>query len=151
VKSQVFISSSPDQTQDIAAEFLGRLPGKAVLALHGELGSGKTCFVRGLARALDVSQPVTSPTYTIVNEYRGRRPLYHVDLYRINDPDELFGLGFEEYIDAPEGLTAVEWAERGGDLVPEDAVHIQFETGESPDERVITVLSAAPEQDTPCS
>lgn len=151
MKAQVFRSAGPDRTQDFAREFVSDLPEKAVLALYGELGSGKTCFVRGLARALDVSQPVTSPTYTIVNEYRGRLPLYHVDLYRINDPDELFGLGFEEYVEAPRGLTAVEWAERAGDLVPANAVHVRFEMGDSPDERVITVLPSRPGKNTACS
>lgn len=151
MKPQVFHSRSPEQTQDFARECLGGLPDKAVLALHGELGSGKTCFVQGLALALDISQPVTSPTYTLVNEYRGRLPLYHLDLYRINDPDELFGVGFEEYVETPEGLTVIEWAERAGNLVPENAVHVRFETGETPDDRVISVLSSPPEQDAPCS
>src|ERR1035437_1534068 len=93
------ISCSPEETQALASALAAELKSGAVLALHGELGSGKTCFVQGLARALGVRQPVTSPTFTIVNEYRGRCPLVHMDLYRIGDPDELLSIDFENYLD----------------------------------------------------
>jgi len=112
----------------------------AVLALHGELGSGKTCFVQGLARALGVRQPVTSPTFTIVNEYRGRCPLVHMDLYRINDPEELLGIDFENFLDTG-GITVIEWAERSGDWLPGNAVHIYFETGPVLNKRIITIAA----------
>ena len=81
------ISHSVEDTWNIARSLIDQLPDRAVLALHGELGSGKTCFVQGLAAALDISQAITSPTFTIVNEYSGTRPLYHIDLYRLNSPD----------------------------------------------------------------
>lgn len=97
-----------------------------VFALHGELGSGKTCFVQGLAKALGVTQGVTSPTFTLINEYAGRRPLAHVDLYRVNDLKAVSALGLEEYFDGP-GILAIEWGEKAGTLLPPDTVHVYFE------------------------
>ena len=144
------ISKSPEETQAVAATLAAELSptggsasgGKsgAVLALHGELGSGKTCFVQGLARALGVRQSVTSPTFSIVNEYRGRCPLVHMDLYRINDPEELLGIDFENFLDTG-GITVIEWAERSGDWLPGNAVHIYFETGPVLNKRIITIAA----------
>ena len=131
-------SRSPEETRELARQVLAQLPARAVLALHGELGSGKTCFVQGLAAALGVRQPVTSPTFIMINEYPGARPLHHIDLYRLRNPDEALSLGFEEYLEA-DGITAVEWAERAGDLIPASAVHIHFERAEDPEERTIRV------------
>jgi len=140
LNEQRITSNHPDETREIARDLALRLSGGAIVALYGELGSGKTCFVQGIARALDVGQPVTSPTFTMVNEYAGSRPLYHVDLYRLNDPDEMFALGFEEYLDS-DGITAVEWAERAGDLIPADALHVHMSLGSAPDERLIRIVS----------
>ena len=126
----------------MASALAAELEGGAVLALHGELGSGKTCFVQGLARALGVRQSVASPTYTIVNEYHGRVPLVHMDLYRISDPQELLNLDFEDYLDA-QGITVIEWAERSGQWLPDHAMHIYFETGTELNTRTITMVSAA--------
>ncbi|MBU4285704.1 MAG: tRNA (adenosine(37)-N6)-threonylcarbamoyltransferase complex ATPase subunit type 1 TsaE, partial [Verrucomicrobia bacterium] len=97
--SEKFISKSPKETRALASALAAELKSGAVLALHGELGSGKTCFVQGLARALGVRQPVTSPTFTIVNEYCGQCPLVHMDFYRIQDPQELLSIDFESYLD----------------------------------------------------
>lgn len=140
MKVEHVITRSPDETQELARGLLTRLPpARAVLALDGDLGSGKTCFVQGLARALGVRQPVTSPTFVMVNEYPGgSRPLYHIDLYRLRTPDETLGLGLEEYLDAP-GVTVIEWAERAGDLVPADAIRIRFARRGNPDEREISI------------
>ena len=143
MKTRKIISKSPEETQTFAAALAAELKNGAVLALHGDLGSGKTCFVQGLARALGVRQPVTSPTFTIVNEYRGRCPLVHMDLYRIGDPDELLSLDFENYLNA-EGITVIEWAERSGDWLPGNTMHIYFETGTDPDMRTITMTAEAP-------
>lgn len=106
-------SCSPAETQK-----LGRLLGEAlqrptVVWLSGELGAGKTCFTQGLARGLSVSEnePVTSPSYTLMNHYRGRLDLYHFDLYRLSHPDELVDLGFDDYVHGS-GVAAVEWADR---------------------------------------
>lgn len=122
----------------MAAAFAAELKSGAVLALHGELGSGKTCFVQGLARALGVRQPVTSPTFTIVNEYSGRCPLVHIDLYRISDPQELLSIDFENYLDT-EGIVVIEWAERAGNWLPGNTMHIYFETGPDLNKRTITM------------
>lgn len=133
-----YVSVSPQNTQDIAAEVLLQLPRSAVLALQGDLGSGKTCFTQGLAIALGVRQPVTSPTFTLIREYKGERPLYHIDLYRLTDPDEVLALGLDEYFES-DGITAIEWAERAGDLLPEHTVRISFEALPAIDHRLIVV------------
>ena len=135
--SQV-ITSSPEETHAIARDLVASLPGGSVVALHGELGSGKTCFVQGMARALGISQAVTSPTFTIVGEYEGERPLFHIDLYRIHDPDELLAIGFEDYLES-EGITAIEWAERAGDLIPASTVHVWMQALAAPNEREIRI------------
>lgn len=142
MKPQQIISKSPEETRCLAAALAAELKHGAVLALHGELGSGKTCFVQGLARALGVRQAVASPTYTIVNEYHGQVPFVHMDLYRISDPRELLSIDFEDYLDA-QGITAIEWAERSGHWLPDHAVHIYFETGQELNTRKITVVTAA--------
>ena len=142
-RRQTVVTHSPEETWRLAAALLPRLPPGAVLALHGELGSGKTCFVQGLARALGVRQAVTSPTFTLIHEYPGARPLYHVDLYRLRDAGDARDLGLEEYIQG-DGLTVIEWAERAAELLPPDAWHLRFEAGAEPDERRITIEEPAP-------
>jgi len=138
-EKRVFISRNPAQTWDLAGRIVKRLPESAVLALHGRLGSGKTCFVQGVAAALRIECPVTSPSFTLVNEYlTGVRPLYHIDLYRVMNPDEIFSLDLEDYLYA-DGITAVEWAERAGDLIPPAALHILFESWKGREERRITL------------
>ncbi len=139
MKKERHISHSPEETWEIARGIVEKTSGRTVIALHGELGSGKTCFVKGVALALGIEVPIVSPTFTIVREYRGKRPLHHVDLYRLNTPDEVLALGFEEYLQA-EGITAVEWAERAGDLIPHDSIRINFEALPEADERAITVI-----------
>jgi tRNA threonylcarbamoyladenosine biosynthesis protein TsaE len=112
------IASSPEQTWEI-----GRLLGKLLEAgdtvcLFGDLGAGKTNLAYGIARGLDVrEQYITSPTFTFVNEYQGRVPLYHIDLYRLKGPDELENIGFDEYLES-DGVTVIEWAERAEDELP---------------------------------
>ncbi|MBT3295100.1 MAG: tRNA (adenosine(37)-N6)-threonylcarbamoyltransferase complex ATPase subunit type 1 TsaE [Verrucomicrobia bacterium] len=133
-----FISHSPEETHALAAELLKSLPARAVIALHGDLGSGKTCFVQGLAEALGVTEPVTSPTFTLVNEYMGTRALTHVDLYRLSDPDEALAMGFEELVES-DGITAVEWAERAEELLPAETLHLRFKTPEDGTTRVISI------------
>jgi tRNA threonylcarbamoyladenosine biosynthesis protein TsaE len=139
VGTEHIVSRSPEDTYDLARILLARLPARAVLALHGDLGSGKTCFVQGLARALGIQRAVTSPTFTMINEYPGPRPLCHIDLYRIHGPDEALSLGLEEYLHA-DGITAIEWAERAGDLIPRQAFHLHFERTSDPDERAIRLV-----------
>ncbi|MDD5679510.1 MAG: tRNA (adenosine(37)-N6)-threonylcarbamoyltransferase complex ATPase subunit type 1 TsaE [Kiritimatiellae bacterium] len=142
MKTRTVVSNSPEETQALAADLAAKLKPGAVLALHGELGSGKTCFVQGLARGLGVRHAVTSPTYTIVNEYSGRCPLVHMDLYRLQNPQELLGIDFENYLET-EGVIVIEWAERSGNWLPGNTMHIYFETGAALNERTITMAAGA--------
>ena len=138
------LSRSARETRALAAALAGSLKPGAVLALHGDLGSGKTCFVQGLARELGVAQPIPSPTFTMVNEYRGRCRLVHMDLYRIQSEGELAGLDFDSYLES-NGILVIEWAERAGGWLPADALHIRFEPGPRPGQRFITLSAGAPE------
>ncbi len=118
---RLFISQNPQATRALG-EALGRvLPPGSVLALTGPMGAGKTCFCQGLARGLGVDPqiPVTSPTYTLIAEYPGRLPFFHMDLYRIKGQDDLLGIGFYEILEE-EGVTAIEWAQqaKGPDFFP---------------------------------
>jgi tRNA threonylcarbamoyladenosine biosynthesis protein TsaE len=118
------ITSSPEQTWEIG-QLLGKLldAGDSV-CLYGDLGAGKTNFTYGIARGLDVQdQYITSPTFTFVNEYKGRVPLYHIDLYRVKGPDELENIGFDEYIES-DGVTVIEWAERAEDELPTECLSV---------------------------
>ena len=111
----------------------------AVIGLIGDLGSGKTTLTRGLALGLGVSDGITSPTFTLINEYRGGRlPLYHFDVYRLDDPGDMEQLGYEEYFYG-DGVSVVEWADKFPGLLPDDAIIIHLEQGGGPDERLVTV------------
>ena len=107
----VFVTNSPEETENVGAA-LGRIvPPGTVIAFEGDLGAGKTAFTRGLARGLGCDELVTSPTYTIVNEYLGGRlPLFHFDMYRLASADDLWDIGWEDYLDRG-GVCAVEWSE----------------------------------------
>ena len=121
-----FITHSPEQTEAVGAA-LGKLlkPG-AVIAYQGDLGAGKTAFTRGVALGLGARESVTSPTYTIVNEYlSGKYPLFHFDMYRLASSDDLFDIGWEDYLDRG-GICAVEWSENVADAM-EDAIYITIE------------------------
>ncbi len=135
-ETQEILSKSVADTHALAGRIAAVLGPGAVLALHGELGSGKTCFVQGLARALGVTQAVQSPTYTLVNEYAGSLPLYHIDLYRIRDEQDALNLGIDEYLYGG-GITAIEWAERAANILPAAAWHIRFRPGQNENERLI--------------
>jgi tRNA threonylcarbamoyladenosine biosynthesis protein TsaE len=125
--AQTYDSSGPDATAEIARRVARDLsPGDAV-ALVGPLGAGKTVFVKGLAKALGLpGDAATSPTFTLINEYGGPVPLYHVDLYRLEDPAEIEELGLHEYFDGP-GIVAVEWAERALHLLPPGTLIVTFQ------------------------
>ena len=106
-----FITKSPLETEAVGQALAGALKPGDVLAYRGDLGAGKTAFTRGLARGLGANDPVTSPTYTIVNEYlSGRLPLFHFDMYRLHSADDLFDIGWEDYLERG-GVCAVEWSE----------------------------------------
>ena len=125
-----FITNSPEETEKVGAA-LGKIlnPG-TVLAYRGDLGAGKTAFTRGLARGLGYAEPVTSPTYTIVNEYLGGRlPLFHFDMYRLASSDDLWDIGWEDYLERG-GVCAVEWSENVDDAM-ENAIYVTiYKTGE---------------------
>ena len=106
-----YITTTPEQTEALAQALAGVLQPGAVIAFTGDLGAGKTAFTRGLARGLGATERVTSPTYTIVNEYlTGKMPLFHFDMYRLHSAQELFDIGWEDYL-LRQGVCAVEWSE----------------------------------------
>lgn len=138
---ETIVSHGPEDTMAIAGGLLPSLPrppAPAIVALYGELGSGKTCFVKGLARALGIDRPITSPTFTLVNEYRGARALVHMDLYRLSDPDDVLALGFDEYLQDA-AVTVIEWAERAEELLPAETTRVAFKALPQPDDREITI------------
>lgn len=133
--------ASEKETERIG-EAIGRAaePG-TVVALIGDLGTGKTTLTKSIARGLGVTETVTSPTFNIIREYKsGRIPLYHFDVYRIGDPDEMFELGYEEYFYG-DGICVVEWADIIEELLPEDAVIICIERGADEEEREYRIES----------
>ena len=137
--SEQFITRSPEETEALGARLAGALEPGAVVAFTGDLGAGKTAFVRGLARGLGIRDRVTSPTFTIVNEYEGGRlPLFHFDLYRLGCADELFDIGWEDYL-ARGGVCAVEWSERMEELLEPGTIRVDLRRGEDESRRVITV------------
>lgn len=121
-----FITNSPAETENLGAALGKLLPAGTILAYRGDLGAGKTAFTRGLARGLGCAELVTSPTYTIVNEYLGGRlPLFHFDMYRLRSSEDLWDIGWEDYLERG-GICAVEWSENVADAL-EDAVTITIE------------------------
>lgn len=119
------MSESSEQTEKIAYDMAAFLEPGDVVCLGGDLGAGKTVFAKGLVKALGVEGYVTSPTFTIVNEYSGKYPIYHFDVYRINDVDEMFEIGFEEYIYG-EGISIIEWADNIREILPPSRLRIDI-------------------------
>jgi tRNA threonylcarbamoyladenosine biosynthesis protein TsaE len=114
---------APEQTEAVGAALAALLPLGSVAALRGDLATGKTCLVRGMAAALVGQDCVSSPTFTLVNQYGEEKPLYHLDLYRLSGPDEIADLGYEELFDS-DGICVVEWAERAEAILPARRVDI---------------------------
>ena len=133
----IYHTNSPEETEAIGQLLASRLQPGTVIAFEGDLGAGKTAFTRGLARGLGAKDRVTSPTYTIVNEYLGgKMPLFHFDMYRLGSSDELFDIGWEDYLERG-GICAVEWSENVRDAM-EGALTVRIEkTGET--SRTITL------------
>lgn len=132
------ISHSEEETEALGEELGRRVPAGTVIAFTGDLGAGKTAFTRGLARGLGIEGRVTSPTFTIVNEYPGGRlPLFHFDMYRLDSSDELFDIGWEEYLDRG-GVCAVEWSENVPDVMT-GALRVDIRRGEGEGQRIITL------------
>jgi tRNA threonylcarbamoyladenosine biosynthesis protein TsaE len=125
---------SDHETIDAGRDFAAALRGGDIVALHGNLGAGKTVFARGVARGLGIEEPVTSPTFTVVQEYEGAcLRLYHIDLYRLQNEDEAIAFGIEDFLNDPEAVTLLEWAERIAGLLPPEhhCVHIDSPTMDS--------------------
>ena len=135
-----FLVNSEQMTEQLGARMAALLQPGDVIAYYGDLGAGKTAFTRGLAAGLGISDRVTSPTYTIVNEYlSGRMPLFHFDMYRLGSADELFDIGWEDYLERG-GVCAVEWSENVDEIF-EDPILVRIEKcDDDPSARRITVL-----------
>lgn len=135
-----FISHSEHDTE-LAGELLAsKLPGGSVVAMYGDLGAGKTAFVRGMAKGMGLDCRVSSPTFTIVNEYLGKRELIHFDMYRLSSADELFDIGWEDYLSRG-AVCAVEWSENVQDAFFGDEITVRIEKLSDTD-RKITVEGA---------
>ncbi len=134
-----FVTRSREETEALGKRLANALDEGRVVAFTGDLGAGKTAFVSGMARALGVEERVTSPTFTIVNEYEGGRlPLFHFDMYRLGSADELFHIGWEDYL-ARGGVCAVEWSENVAEAIEPDAIRVSILRGDGDDDRIITI------------
>ena len=132
------LTRSTDETLALAGTVGELLRAGDVVSLVGDLGAGKTVFARGVARALGVTEPVVSPSFTIVREYDGRMPLVHVDVYRIDTVQELYDLGFEELV-RDDAVTLVEWGDMIDGLLPVDRLDVRLAPGDTDDERVVEI------------
>src|SRR5438067_8988595 len=136
-------SATSEETRAIAARIAAHLKSGDVILLYGDLGAGKTTFTQGLAEALGVREPVTSPTFTLVQEYAGKSlRLYHFDAYRLDSPEQVADLGFSEYLERG-GVVVVEWADRLDWLAPPDALHIRIAPQER-DRRLLNLTATGP-------
>jgi len=135
--SETVISHSADETRAAGARLGARLGAGAVVACIGELGAGKTCFLQGLARGLGVESPVTSPTFVLINEYRGRVPVHHLDAYRTESLLEVLDLGIDELMHG-DGVTVIEWADKLLPILPTHAITVTIDgLGDEPRRIVI--------------
>ena len=142
-RNMEFVTHSREETESVGARLADALTEGRVVAFTGDLGAGKTAFTRGLARGLGISDRVTSPTFTIVNEYEGGRlPLFHFDMYRLGSSDELFDIGWEDYL-ARGGVCAVEWSENVSGALEEGSVLVEIRRGARDNQRVIAVEGVA--------
>ena len=130
-----FISHSQLETEEVGRKLAEKLPGGSVVAMYGDLGAGKTAFVRGMAKGMGLSCRVSSPTFTIVNEYLGERELIHFDMYRLSSADELFDIGWEDYLSRG-AVCAVEWSENVQDAFFGDEVVVRIEKLNDTDRKI---------------
>ena len=134
-----YITHSPEETEALGADYAASLQPGDVVAFSGDLGAGKTAFTRGVLRGLGYQGRVTSPTFAIVNEYRGGRlDAAHFDMYRILDSEALFEIGFEEYLDGSR-IVLIEWSENAADILPAQYKTVHIAYGSQPDDRLITI------------
>lgn len=123
----IYESFTPEDTFRIGEMIAGQAKPGEIYTLNGDLGVGKTVFTKGIARGLGIEEPVTSPTFTIIQEYNsGRLPLYHFDVYRVGDPEEMYEIGYEDYFYG-QGICLIEWAQLIEELIPSEAVRIYID------------------------
>ncbi len=135
---QQLISHSEQETNKIGQAIAEKLKKGDVICLTGDLGTGKTTLSKAIAKGLGIRETVTSPTYTIVHEYEGEIPFFHFDVYRIDDINEMYEIGFEEYL-AGDGICLIEWAERITDILPEDCIWIYMDYGQKIEDRILRI------------
>ena len=131
------VTQSAAETERLGEKIAALLTGSEEIALFGDLGAGKTAFTRGLCRGLGVDDGVSSPTFAIVNAYRGRFPVYHFDMYRITDADDLFATGFYDYLGS--GVIVIEWSENIESELEDDAIRIRIVKTQDEDERIFEI------------
>lgn len=137
------VSHSVTETESLGERLGGCLRAGDVLALTGDLGAGKTTLVRGIARGLGCPEPVSSPTFVLMHVYEGRLALYHFDAWRLSGPEDLLGIGAEEYLEG-EGVAVVEWSERAEGILPSQRLEIRLESLEAPEERRLCLRGLGP-------
>ncbi|MBQ6163320.1 MAG: tRNA (adenosine(37)-N6)-threonylcarbamoyltransferase complex ATPase subunit type 1 TsaE [Clostridia bacterium] len=135
---QTFLSHSPAETRDIAAQLAKNIRGGAVIAFRGGLGMGKTAFTRGVVEAMGNTAEVSSPTFAIVNDYGGDPHIYHFDMYRVETWDDLDSTGFFDYLN-DRSILLIEWSENIENALPEDTVFVEIARGKEENDRIITV------------
>lgn len=133
-----FVSRSPDETEALGYRLSQKLHPGDLIAFYGPMGMGKTVFTRGIAKGLGVEKGVSSPTFAIVHEYKGNFPIYHFDMYRIESFDDLYSCGFFDYLDG-ESIVIVEWSENIEKALPQNAIKVSFQYGETENERIIEI------------
>lgn len=131
-------TTSPRETQKLASRLVPFLSAGDVISLTGDLGAGKTCFTQGLAKALDIKGHITSPTFNLIKEYRGKLPLYHFDIFRLESIREMFELDYEDYFFG-EGVTVIEWGDKVAPLLPQEYLEIEFRRLEKENHRRVTI------------
>lgn len=124
-----FVSNSPGETIELGQTLGGKTDSGALICLYGELGSGKTTLVKGIAKGLGITEKITSPSYLLMKKYGGKTPLFHIDLFRIDSPDEAIEVGIDDHLIDPEGVVAVEWAERIKKILPEERIDVRLDFG----------------------
>lgn len=132
-----YITHSVVETESLAEKLGEKLKGNEVIAFFGGLGMGKTAFTRGLCKGLEYFDGVQSPTFSLVNQYNGKYPVYHFDMYRINTYDDLYSTGFFDYID--NGVLVIEWSENIENALPDHYISVEIKKGESDNDRIIKI------------
>lgn len=135
---QQILSHNEQETRKVGEKIAQMLKKGDIICLEGDLGAGKTILSKAIAESLGIQEPVTSPTYTIVHEYKGSIPLYHFDVYRIMTVEEMFELGFDEYIFG-EGICVIEWADKIKEIIPSTSIWIKILYGQNNQDRIISI------------